>query len=376
MLARTGTALATVAAVALSAGGALVACFDLLHSTADVLTACELDAAHPGCAAADESSETDFCMWTPAQAAQHALHACTWLGACETPMGNNAFGPCYFRALLAYDCAANPNHPARHAAHDLWDCLQQVRSCADVDACIFVDGKAPACGGHGVYTRCGENAANPNVRVRCADGGVEPYPRSSGENCALWGQTCAPSPEGSACAGEPTGHACGHDCTGSLLHWCAPADDGGPGVDLGIDCASNGATQCDGFPSPDAAVWLACKAESDAAPCVPNASATCENGRATMCPSGVPETLDCAALLGGAGACTGGGLSPPFDWTSPCSMKPSACTSDSCDGDRLTSCERGAAFSADCASEGLGACSLVAADPGAAPRAACGPPAP
>ena len=42
-------------------------------------------------------------------------------------MGNNAFGACYFRALLAYDCTANPNHKAKDAAHRIWDCLQQVK---------------------------------------------------------------------------------------------------------------------------------------------------------------------------------------------------------------------------------------------------------
>lgn len=112
--------------LSLFAGGALVACFDVFHSTSDVLTACESDPTRPGCgpvardAQATADVETDFCAWSPHEAQEHALHACTWLGACETPMGNNAFGPCYFRALLAYDCAANPNHRARHAAHGLW----------------------------------------------------------------------------------------------------------------------------------------------------------------------------------------------------------------------------------------------------------------
>jgi hypothetical protein len=373
MLARTGIGLATLAAVALSAG--LVACFDLLHSTADVLTACERDAS--ACATTVESAETDFCSWTPAEAQAHARHACAWLGACETPMGNNAFGPCYFRALLAYDCSANPNHRAQHEAHGLWDCLQQVRSCADVDACIFSRGAPSACGSPGVYTECADKGANPNVRVRCADGGVEPYSRARGENCALWGQTCAATPGGGVCAGEATGTSCARDyCDKTSLHWCATGDAGGPGVDLGIDCASNGAAKCGGFPSTDAAQWLACRPESDAASCPPDPSATCDDGRATMCPAGVVETLDCHALLGSAGACVAGSLSPPFDWTSPCLVSPSACTSVSCDGGELTSCERGATFSVSCASEGLGACGMLSAELGSTPRAACAAPAP
>jgi hypothetical protein len=373
MRARTGIALATLTGLALSAGGALVACFDLLHSTADVLTACELDAAYPGCTVATKV-ETDFCAWTPDEARQHALHACTWLGACETPMGNNAFGPCYFRALLAYDCAANPNHRSRQSAHALWDCLQQVKSCGDVDACIFRGAAPAACGTQGAYTACQES--NRDVRFLCVDGGTEPYPRSRGENCALWGQTCAPSAGEGVCAGEATGESCARECAGKSLHWCVAGADGGPGIDHGIDCASNGAMDCNGFPSPDAAQWLACQAESDAAACAPDASATCENGRAIMCPSGVLETLDCTALLGSSGACSAGGLSPPFDWTSPCSLPASGCVSDSCDGGTLTSCERGAAFQVDCTGQGLGGCRLLTADPGSAPRAACAPPSP
>ena len=69
-----------------------------------------------------------------------ALRACSWLGACEGPIGTNAFGPCYFRALMAYDCAANPNHRSRNKAHALWDCLQRVETCGEVDACIGTEG--------------------------------------------------------------------------------------------------------------------------------------------------------------------------------------------------------------------------------------------
>jgi hypothetical protein len=373
--ARTGIALATLAtaAIGLLAGGGLVACFDLLHSTSDVLTACELDAAHPGCDVVTKA-ETDFCAWTPEEARQHALHACTWLGACEAPMGNNAFGPCYFRALMAYDCRANPNHRAEQAAHGLWDCLQAAASCGDVDSCIFRDASLPGCPDPGVYTGCSPTARD--VRVLCADGGGEPLPRARGENCALWGQTCTGGSGQGVCAGEASGLSCSRECAGNALHWCVASDDGGPGVDRGIDCTSNGAGKCGGFPSPDAAQWLACRPDSDASTCAPDASATCDDGRAIMCPSGVLESLDCAALLGSTAACSAGELSPPFDWTSPCSLSPSACDSDSCDGGVITSCERGAAFTVNCAAEGLGACRLVGTDPGSAPRAACAPPSP
>lgn len=371
MAVRGGISLATLAVLALAAGGALLACFDLLHSTADVLTACEIDASRPGCT--DAEVETNFCAWSHREASRHARHACAWLGACESPMGNNAFGACYFRALLAYDCAANPNHQAKDVAHGLWDCLQQVKTCGDVDACVFGDAAHSICNKPGVYMGCA--MGNPGVRVLCTDGGVMPYARAVGaENCRLWGQTCAPASGGTVCSGEPTGKTCKLGCNANSLHWCAAEADGGLAVDRGIACTSNGAMECGGYPPPPGLPqWVACKPESDGAACEPVASATCDGGRAVMCPSGVTETLDCATLLGSAGACSAGALSPPFDWTSACSLSSSACASDSCDGDMLTSCERGATFSMSCASEGLGDCRLLTADPGSTPRAACTP---
>jgi hypothetical protein len=376
MTVRKGISLATLA-FAVASGLALFACFDVFHSTADILTACEIDASRPGCTAA--VGETNFCAWSHDEASRHALHACAWLGACESPIGNNAFGACYFRALLAYDCAANPNHQAKGAAHRLWDCLQQVETCGDVDACIFGDAAPSVCGTQGLYTGCA--TGNPDIRVLCTDGGVSPFARAVGaENCALWGQTCAPTSSGrAACAGEPTGSACASQpsskCDRTSLHWCAAADDGGIPVDRGITCASNGAMDCGTYPGTDLPLWLACKPESDGAACEPDASAVCNEGRAIMCPSGVTEALDCAALLGSPSACSAGALSPPFDWTSPCSLT-SACAADSCDGEKLTSCERGATFSMSCASQGLSACRVLTADLESTARAACGPPLP
>jgi hypothetical protein len=334
---RLGIALATSAACCAS-GGALVACFDLLHSTADVLTACELDAGHPGCAPA--KIETDFCSWSPDQAKQHASDACLWLGACTAPLGNNAFGPCYFRALMAYDCKANPNHRPQREAKSLWDCLASVKSCADVAACTFHDAAPPGC---------------------------------EHENCALWGQSCAPG-SGGACVSDSTGLSCqdASSCTrNTTLHWCVPDADGGPPVDRGIECADNGASACDGFPTTHPARWIACLPNTDAAiACTPDASAACDQGRAVMCPSGVVESLDCEALLG-QGTCSPGALSPPFDWTSACSVPTSICSDDACDGGWLTSCERGTRFEVNCREQGFGDCRLLPADPGAPRRASC-----
>lgn len=372
----------TVFALSVLAGSLMIACFDLFHSTSDVRTACELDAALAGCGAGDAAeAETAFCSWTSSQARERAVHACSWLGACETPLGRNAFGPCVFQALLAFDCKANPNHHARLEAHRLWDCLQRAGSCVDVDTCVSQQAGTPVCSDRGDYTAC-----HGDLRVHCVDGGVKPYAKASGtENCALWGKTCANGTDESECTGSSTGLSCHEsdpkECTGTLLHWCQ-VDGGadGAGIDLGIDCANNGAGECGGFPIASDASWVACTPNgTDGGPdeCTPDPAATCQTGRATSCLSGARETIDCATLLGaasGASACVEGTLSPPFDWTSPCAIVPSQCDVDSCDNMVVKSCERGATFSVNCAEQGLGPCSLQAGDSRSGPRAACSPP--
>jgi hypothetical protein len=344
------------------AGAALVACFDLFHSTTDVLSACEIDARAPGCATA---ASTDFCLWPPNEARAHAQYACAWVGSCETPFGRNAFGPCMFQALLAYDCAANPNHRVRGAAHDLWDCLWQVKSCGDVDRCVFPAG-AQACPGGSAATACGTDAgagaSNADVRLACGgDGGA-----AHGESCVLGGQSCTSNGAGAACTG-----AGGTSCN---IFACAVGRtqllscDGG--ADNGIDCAQNGGGRCVGLDG-GAAPWVACLAESDAAPCAPDTSATCSKGIASSCPSGVPETIDCEALLGSTIACNPGPLTPAFDWTSPCGVDAAPCIESCADGG-LVGCARGAAFSTSCNQQGLGACRPVSTVTGLAP--ACTPP--
>jgi hypothetical protein len=356
---------------AVLAGATSAACFDLFHSTADILTACEIDAGNPLCrpaAGADAAPPTDFCAWSPAQARDHARHTCAWLGACESPMGGNALGPCMFQALLAYDCAANPNHRPKGQALQIWDCLWQAQTCDDVARCVLPDG-APTCATPGTYATCAAPAgvsAGESVRLAC--GPAQSAGPVAAENCALWGQTCATDGKRAACAGDSTGLTCSQsECFGTQLHWC----DGG---DIGIDCASNGAQRCDGFPSTSQVQWVACVAESDAGACPPDPTARCSGGRARSCPSGVVETVDCAALLGTPDACVSGRLSPDFDWTSPCSLAPPACEGDRCADGGAIGCARGAPFAVDCAAEQLGECRMVGTDLGTAQHAACAPP--
>jgi len=189
--------LLAVASTTLGAG--LMACIDLFHSTSDVLTACQLDAQAPGCGKeAGVDASTNFCDWTDDVARQHAAHACAWLGACESPLGRNAFGSCMFQALLAYDCAANPNHPVKGKTHDLWDCLSQATSCGAVNACVFPQGPQ-ACGG-GPFVTCAtqDGGFNADVRVEC----LADKDPANGENCALWGQTCGGDLSLGVCGGS------------------------------------------------------------------------------------------------------------------------------------------------------------------------------
>jgi hypothetical protein len=373
-------------------GAGLVACIDLFHSTGDVLTACQLDAQTPGCGneasvEAGVDAGTDFCAWSADVARRNATHACAWLGACESPLGRNAFGSCMFEALLAYDCAANHDHPVKGTTHDLWDCLWQAGSCGAVSACVFPQGPQ-RCGGGPFVTCATQGGVPPNadVRVECAADGAPP----NGENCALWGQTCGGDLSVGVCggsAGEPAIACTTQSCNDSTLHVCDDA-----GRDIGIDCASNGAQECNGFPTPTNSAWVACVPESDAGKCTPSLSTLCDGGIASSCRAGVPETLDCQTLLQNVRACHAGSLWPPYDWTSPCFVgsdddggdggaddageapDASACSSDSCSGMTLTGCYRGATFPLDCGAVGLGACHMVTTEQGTTMNAACAHP--
>jgi hypothetical protein len=362
---------------------ALVRCGDVLHSTSDVRTACEIDASVPGCsapardagpavdgAAADApAAAIDFCAWSPAEAQQTAMRACAWLGACETPVGANAFGDCALQARLAYNCAANPNHAPKGKAHDFWACAATVTSCADVALCALPAGPED-CADASPSSRCG-TGANADTVIRCGGG-------STGvtlEPCAPAGKTCVVGVAGDArCGGTGAGLDCENavsaDCLGdplTQLHTCDA--DGG---DFFIDCSSNGAQSCGAFPATNFA-WVACVAEGSGPPCTPSLDVTCSGGVASSCPSGVPETIDCSALLGSPAACRAGMLSSPFDWSTPCGTT-DPCPDDQCAGEGVTSCTRGASVGTGCAALGLGPCRLVSVADSAAPRAACSPP--
>jgi hypothetical protein len=344
---------------------AFVAC-DLFHST-DFATLCDTTPTADACtdgprpAEAGPAPPTNFCAWDPATAYGNAQHACAWLSACELPLGNNAFGPCMVSALLAYDCATNPDRPVTGRLHGYWDALWQAASCADVDRAVFPGaGNAdlvPPCRNGGGFTSCGvayDGGDNSSVRVECDEAGAP----ARGESCLAQGRTCA----GGACVASVAG-PCVTGCNGTTLDDCDDA-----GVDRGTSCAVFGAGSCvvtDAGP--------ACASTSSSS-CTPTPVVSCSDGGvAEGCPSGTSETVDCNVLTG-MGSCNAGPAVPAWDVSSACFADAAACAPDSCkgNGDMLVSCARGAPFSVSCSTFKLGSCVTVMTFDG--PRAACGRP--
>ena len=189
-----------VAAAAISVVAA-AACVDLFHST-EFDTLCARSPKDPQCGgggAMNVDSSTlpdggganahlDFCSWTSTEARAYALRACAWLGACEGPLGESAFGPCVVHAQLAYDCAVNPGMRPAHDAETFWSCLATVSSCADVDRCVFPGG-VPSCAplDAGSFTGC-SSATGIAPRVKCASPGGARF--EGVEPCIMLGQSC------------------------------------------------------------------------------------------------------------------------------------------------------------------------------------------
>jgi len=370
-------------AAAATAVLALVACVDLFHSTSDLLDACQLDADTDGCtvveagvadAAPDAADASiDLCSFTQAEARANAEAACAWLGACETPLGQNRYATCVEHAILAYDCTANASLPVRGAALDFWTCMVTARDCAAVHACAWgVDQPNCPATGHAV-TVCDENGAQQALaqRGQCpGDGGVvQPH----AENCAAWGQTCSyqATTATAACAGDSKGNGNG-DCTasacmGTQLFSC---DDAGDNV--GIDCKNYGAQECvttGGFPACAPASTTACS--DTGSPGEVGCTETFQY--AVGCPDGRhQETIDCFALTEGNGKCSPT-ATPGWDVSRACGGSVACSFNDQCVGSSVQSCDRGIIYTYACASPFTG-CKMVTTADGDFPRAQCGAP--
>ena len=352
-----------------------VACVDLFHST-EFDTLCTRSPEDPQCrdgGATNVDSSTlpdadgadahpDFCSWTSTQARERALRACAWLGACEGPLGESAFGPCVVHAQLAFDCTANPDMRPAHEADAFWSCLATVSSCTDVDRCVFPGGVPPCAPlATGSFTSC-SSAKGVAPRVKCVSPGGGRF--EGVEPCIMLGQSCVREDDSVAhCGGSLGTVQCTQSgCSGSFAVGCD--DPASPLNDVGVDCSASGAGRCE--PSDAGPV---CAPRNPAKSCVTEKVAGCEGSVVSACLSGREIRVDCG-LLGLP--CNDAAAPTPFDIARACGNEPDAgaCVgSDRCAGTRLEACGRGATYAVDCASVGLGSCAI-----GPSGRAACARP--
>jgi hypothetical protein len=364
--------LVAVAATAAVFGGA---CVDLFHST-DIEMLCDRSPSDPQCrdgAAAKPDASTlpdggaadarpDVCSWSSTEAREHALRACAWLGACEGPLGESAFGPCVVHAQLAYDCTANPGMRPAHDADTFWSCLATASSCTEVDRCVFPGG-VPKCAAvaAGSFTGC-SSTEGVAPRVKCASPGGG---RAEGvEPCIMLGQSCVKEDDSTArCGGSLANVQCTQSgCSGTFAVGCD--DPASALIDVGVDCAASGAGRCE--PSDAGPV---CAPGNAAKSCGAEKAAACEGTTVTSCLSGREIRVDCGPL---GLPCNAAAAPSPFDIARACGNEPDAgaCAgSDRCAGTRLEACGRGATYAVDCASVGLGSCAI-----GPSGHAACAKP--
>ncbi len=357
---RRPAALLALASVAIAS---VIACVDLFHSTSDVQSLCEVDANDPRCDSGAEAAPPELCAGDAGAAQARAIKACAWLSACGHPIGRNKTGECIVDAVMAYDCAANPNRKPLGKAKAFWQCMETVATCAAVLDCVFPDTPPPC--NNGTFVGCSQSTKNPDSRVDC----VQKSNAANGENCEAFGQTCdAIDPDASnrnaLCVGPQRRTCTSIGCVGTNLSVCDDAS-----VDLGYDCAQFGAGSC--FPS---GASPACK-PAGAGTCAATNDITCTAGSivAQGCVTGVPETVDCTAISG-KGTCV------PIEGGAPGTVPSDAChvgtgcTDDACDdAGALVACVRGRAVVVDCTALGLKSCNPITTAESQTPVPSCNP---
>lgn len=352
---------------AASAVGLAVACVDLFHST-DFKTLCTENPQSAQCGGlgtTDGGSDAgtdapakppiDLCTLGSEEVKKRAIKACALMGACGASIEPDAFGTCVPRAMLAMDCAANPNLRPLGENLKLWQCLAEVATCSDIDRCLF-GGPRQTCGS-APLSACSDKSLNGgNVRIDCAvPAGAE---TTRFEPCLTLSQRCTTvGPSLGLCRGG-LGTACvATGCSGTNAAVCTGNDDNG------IDCAGLGGGSCY---FDIAAGGPACAPGPGARSCPVDGGAvtaivTCDesNGVALACVDGKEVAIDCRRL---GLACEPTVNAPPHDPFAKCvtdALTGQRCneTVDTCDGDDLHGCSRGGErYVASCASLGLGKC--------------------
>ncbi len=338
-----------------------MACVDLFHDT-NFTTLCEADASAQGCGAVDAGQAadvqttadagvdpaTDFCALSTDVAKATAAHACAWLGACEGPYEHNTFGQCVFEAIQAYDCSVRPNMKVKGSVFTYWSCLANVKTCDDVNRCVYPV-STPVCNGTGAkFNSC---AMNNVTRVACSDTAPMGAHPTFVANCDAQGRRCIQPDRNDSiafCAASDTANdaGCNSGCEGAILHDC---EDAGLSyaLDLGRDCKNVGAGTC--------------TASDGGSVCVPsgvacgNGTLVCSMNVAIDCRSGVEDRVDCAKLGANTATCTTAVMGPAWDPAYAC-VGPTTCGSDSCTGTTVHGCANGIVFSVDCKAVGLTTC--------------------
>ena len=258
-----------------------------------------------------------------------------------------------------------PSLRPRQALDTFWSCLATVKSCGDVDRCVFPAGVQECVAvAERQLDRRAEPMANGGVRLECSGDagrahGVEP--------CALSGRTCS-SPSGdpsiAKCSGA-LGFACtgdGGTCSGTSAVDCRPS--GTLRVDQGVDCSGYGAGQC-AFGDGGARVH----ADEDRHH-LPRGHATASATARSSGRVSQARTFASTARLSAFRA-TSRRCRRRTRRRAASSAESTACTNnDTCPTPTtLRSCGRGATYDVDCSSAGLGKCLIDTAGHGA-----CSPP--
>ncbi|MDB4993726.1 MAG: hypothetical protein JWM74_1158 [Myxococcaceae bacterium] len=333
-----------VAVAATCAAVSLAGCVDLFHSTDFGGAAATTDAASSE--SGIDAAPQDICL-PPAEALAKAKRSCALLSACESPVGDNAIGRCLPNAIVAYDCTVSPLRPTGGAALAYWSCLAQATTCEQVHACIYPQDVAP-CPATGAFTAC----PIASSRADCETAGAKP----PSETCAATGRVCTANGMSEAyCTGTGGLDCTGARCDGTQLHACLgpgaiTLPDGGKGtLDEGFDCASYGGGTC-----VQNTITASCKPASDTT-CAASADVTCDRNVAVGCPSGFEERVDCAALTGRNNTCTPTSGGRAWDVSRACGIPAtdggSGCARDTCSGEKLVACVRGAQVTIDCAAD-------------------------
>jgi len=178
----------------------------------------------------------------------------------------------------------------------------------------------------------------------------------------MLGKTCSPEDTStSSCTGVKAFQCATNECMGTSAVDCSAT-----GVDRGIDCAAFGGGACRSFDGGTEDGGLSCAPGDKATLSCPTSGVPeCAGATVYTCIAGKEVRVECARL---GLPCDVSEPVGSYDPTAACiNRAPSACVApDKCIGTNLQSCGRGLLEEIDCATVGLGTCSV-----GPAGRAAC-----